>query len=210
MKKNIPEKSIERLSQYRRTLLNFLKNNKVNIYSHELAAAMHITSVQVRRDLMLIGYSGSQSKGYDISDLVSHIAEILDDEKGQNVAVIGVGNMGRAITSYLTGRRPKLNIVALFDIDNEKVNRMISGVYCYHIEKLEEIFKKENIKVAILTVPADASQQMATKLVIAGVKGILNYTPVPLKVSSSVFIAEYDIITSLEKVAYYAKNNNHI
>jgi redox-sensing transcriptional repressor len=205
MKKHIPEKSIERLSQYRRTLLNVLKTGKTNIYSHELAALMHITSVQVRRDLMLIGYSGSQSKGYDISELIVHIANILDDEKGINVAVVGMGNLGRAITGYFVGKRPKLNIVALFDNDPQKVNKMVSGVFCYHIETMYTVIRKENIKVAILTVPAEAAQTMATQLVIAGIKGILNYTPMPLKVSSSVFIEEYDIITSLEKVSYYAK-----
>ncbi len=203
----LPGKTIERLSQYRRILLNCLDIGKTHIYSYELANMLNITAVQVRRDIMLMGYSTSLKKGYDINDLIKVIGSILDTRKGQNVAVIGVGNLGRAITGYFMGKRSKLNIVATFDTDPSKVNRVISGVNCYPIQQLAEMVKDLGIHIAILTVPPDHAASVAESLVIAGIKGILNFTSVSLNVSSHVYLEEYDMITSIEKVAYFVKKN---
>jgi redox-sensing transcriptional repressor len=123
----------------------------------------------------------------------------------QKVAIIGVGNLGRALIGYLKGKRTKLSVVAAFDVNPEKVNRVISGVYCYPIDKLEEIIKKENISIGILTVPPEVAVETTENLVLAGIKGILNYTSVRLNVPENVFLEEYDMITSLEKVTYYVK-----
>jgi redox-sensing transcriptional repressor len=206
----LPGKTIERLSQYRRMLLNCLNIGKTHIYSHELANMLNLTAVQVRRDIMLMGYSTSQKKGYDISELINVIGSILDTRKGQNVAVIGIGNFGRAITGYFMGKRSKLNIVATFDTDITKVNRVISGVNCYPIQQLPELVKSMNITIAILTVPPDHAASVAEALVIAGIKGILNFTSVPLNISSNVHLEDYDMITSIEKVAYFVKKNNSV
>ena len=206
--KKLPEKTIERLSKYRRVLLENLANGKTHIYSHELALFQNLTAVQVRRDLMFIGYSSSQKKGYDIKELVNVIGEVLDTDKGMNVGVVGIGNLGMAVTSYFTGKRSKLNIVAAFDIDPQKISRVISGVKVYSVNDLEEIIKKEKISIIILAVPIDAAAATAERLVIAGIKGILNFTTYPLNVPNSVFHEDYDMITSLEKVAYYVKKQN--
>jgi redox-sensing transcriptional repressor len=107
----LPERTIERLSEYRRSLLQCLEAGKTHIYSHELAELHHNTAVQVRRDIMFIGYTSMQRKGYDVRELIHVIGEILDSEKGLNVAVIGLGNLGRAITTYFVGKRSKLNII---------------------------------------------------------------------------------------------------
>ena len=203
--KNIPEKTIERLSQYRRALLESISEGKPFIFSHQLAAMMHITPVQVRRDLMLIGYSGTLRKGYNVAELVIQIGKIVDSQELQKIAVIGVGNLGRAIISYFNGKRAKLSIVAAFDLDPDKINRIVSGVYCYHLNQLDEIISKENISIAVITVPHDQAVKVADKLVRAGIKGILNYTSMPLNVASHVYVEEYDIITSLEKTAYFGR-----
>ncbi len=202
---DLPGKTVERLSQYRRILFNSLARGKVNVYSHELANIMNLTSVQVRRDLMLIGYSGSQSKGYVIKDLIALISTIIDSDEGQNIAIVGIGNLGRAITSYFTGKRDKLSIVAAFDNDLQKTDRIIAGVPCYHINKLKDIIPENNISIAVLTVAPEAAIEMAKLLVDSGIKGILNYTSVPLTLPSHVFLEEYDIITSLEKLAFLVK-----
>lgn len=203
----LPGKTVERLSQYRRILYDSINQGKLNIYSHELASIMNLTPVQVRRDLMLIGYSGSQSRGYVIKDLVKLIGKIIDSENGQNVAVIGMGNLGRAITSYFAGKREKLSILAVFDNDPQKTDRIISGVPCYHINRLKEVIPAENISIAVLTVAPEATHEVAKMLMDAGIKGILNYTSVPLTVKEGVFLEEYDIITSLEKLAFLVKNH---
>jgi redox-sensing transcriptional repressor len=208
-KKNmdLPGKTIERLSQYRRILYNSTHDGKTNIYSHELAKMMNLTSVQVRRDLMLIGYSGSQSKGYLIKDLINLIASIIDSDKPQKIALVGMGNLGRAITSYFSGKRDRLSIVAAFDNDINKTNRIIAGVPCHHINELKEIIPSLDINIAILTVSAEGTHEAAKLLMDAGIKGILNYTSVPLTVPEHIHLEEYDIITSLEKLAFLVKKD---
>ena len=206
--KHLPHKTVERLSQYRRALLLILTKEKTHVFSHEIAQMLHITPVQVRRDLMLIGYSGNLRKGYDIKELIELIGRIIDTDKGQRVAVIGLGNLGKAIISYFRGKRTKLTIVAAFDVNPEKTDRIYNGVPCHHIDLLPKIIRQENITIGIITVPAEQAAKVAETLVLSGIKGILNFTPKPLNVSPYVYLEEYDMITSLEKVAFFAKKND--
>ncbi|MFN8241453.1 MAG: redox-sensing transcriptional repressor Rex [Bacteroidales bacterium] len=201
----LPGKTVERLSEYRRTLLGCLAENKNYVYSHDLAAMLHITAVQVRRDLMLIGYSSVLRKGYDVKELIQTIGRIIDSDAGINVAIIGIGNLGRAVTAYFRGKRSKLNLVASFDNDPQKVNKVISGVKCYHIQEMEKTIREMNIRIAILAVPADYARKTCEEVVRYGIKGILNFTTVSLNVPSGVYLEEYDMITSIEKVAYFVK-----
>ena len=203
----LPGKTVERLSEYRRTLLECLREKKNFIYSHDLAARLHITAVQVRRDLMLIGYASVQRKGYDVKELIEKIGTIIDSEESLNVAIIGIGNLGRAVAGYFKGKRSKLNLVASFDTDPQKVNKVISGVKCYPHNEMEQVIKDQNIRIAIVTVPPDYAKEIAEELVRLGIKGILNFTTIPLNVPSWVFLEEYDMITSMEKVAYFVKEN---
>lgn len=202
----LPERTVERLSEYRRSMLQCLEEGKTHIYSHELAALHHNTAVQVRRDIMFIGYTSMQRKGYDVRELINVIGEILDSEKGLNVAVIGIGNLGRAFTTYFVGKRSKLNIIATFDVDTNKIDRVISGVKCYPLNRIKEVVESHNISIALMTVPADSAAEVSEQLVEAGIKGILNFTTVPLNVAPDVYLDEYDMITSLEKVAYFVKS----
>lgn len=204
----LPEKTIERLSEYRRTLFNCLSEGKTHIYSHELAGLHNNTAVQVRRDIMLIGYSSVKKKGYDVKELIDEIGKIIDTDSGQNCCVVGIGNLGRAITTYFNGKRSKLNIVATFDVDPSKVGRVISSVKCYGMSEMKKVIEAENISIAIITSPPDSASNVAEQLVIAGIKGILNFTTMPLNISPNVYLEEYDMITSLEKVAYFVKESN--
>lgn len=201
----LPERTVERLSEYRRTLLQCLEDGKTHIFSHELAELHHNTAVQVRRDIMFIGYTSMQRKGYDVRELINVIGEILDSRRGLNVAVIGMGNLGRAITTYFLGKRSKLNIIASFDVDPNKVDRVISGVKCHPLNQIEEVVRTQQISIAIVTVPADSAAEVTELLVESGIRGILNFTTVPLKVPEHVYLDEYDMITSLEKVAYFVE-----
>ena len=201
----LPGKTVERLSEYRRTLLGCLSEGKNYIFSHDLAAMLHITAVQVRRDLMLIGYASILRKGYDIKELIIKIGTVLDSEEAINVAIIGIGNLGRAVTGYFRGKRSKLNLVASFDNDPQKVNKVIAGIKCYHIQDMEQIIREMNIKIAILAVPVDVAKTTCEIVVRYGIKGILNFTTIALNVPSGVYLEEYDMITSIEKVAYFVK-----
>ena len=203
----LPGRTVERLSEYRRTLLECLNEKRNFIFSHELAARLHITAVQVRRDLMLIGYSSVLRKGYDVRELIDKIGIIIDSEVSMNVAIIGIGNLGRAVAGYFKGKRSKLNLVASFDNDLQKVNKVISGVKCYPYSDIEKIITELDIRIAILTVPPEYAREIAEETVRYGIKGILNFTTIPLNVPSGVYLEEYDMITSIEKVAYFVKEN---
>lgn len=203
----LPERTVERLSEYRRSLLQCLEEGKTHIFSHELADLHHNTAVQVRRDIMFIGYTSMQRKGYDVRELVDVIGDILDSERGLNVAVIGVGNLGRAVTTYFVGKRSKLNIIATFDVDTTKMDRVISGVKCYPLSRLKEVVEAQQISIAIMTVPADSAAEVMAQLVEAGIKGVMNFTTIPLNVPPEMYLDEYDMITSLEKVAYFVKSS---
>lgn len=203
--RHIPHKTIERLSQYRRALLICQATGKTHIFSHEIAKIQHITAVQVRRDIMLIGYTGTLRKGYNITELVNLIGKILDTDEVLNIAVIGIGNLGRAITKYFSGKRTKLKISASFDTNPDKIGKKYAGVDCFHINQLEKIIKEKNISIGIITVPSSETIEIKNKLVNSGIKGILNYTPKPVDVPDNVYLEEYDMTTSLEKVAFFVK-----
>lgn len=203
--KNLPHKTVERLSRYRRLLQELEKEGIHYIYSHDIAKMLHITPVQVRRDLMIIGYSGTLKKGYDIRELIDLITKIIDTDEGFKVAVIGLGNLGRAMIGYITGKQTKMSIVAAFDTNPDKVNKMYAGIPCYHIDKLGEIIKSDKISIAIITVPSEETKKVAEKLILSGIKGILNYTSTPINVPPDIYLEEYDMISSLEKVAYFVK-----
>jgi redox-sensing transcriptional repressor len=205
--KKLPGKTVERLSEYRRALLGSLAENRSYIFSHEMAALLHITAVQVRRDLMLIGYGSVMRKGYDIRELIKTIGDIIDAQDGLNVAVIGLGNLGRAVTGYFKGKRTKLNVVATFDVDPQKVDKVISGVKCYHLDDLKRLIDDLDISIAVLTVPPDQARKVASLIVSQGIRGILNFTTVSLNVPENVHLEEFDMITSIEKVAYFVKEN---
>jgi AT-rich DNA-binding protein len=204
----LPEKTIERLSEYRRTLYNCLANGKTHIYSHELANLHSNTAVQVRRDLMLIGFSSLTKKGYDVKELIDLISKILDNKDGQNVAVIGMGNLGKAITAYFNGKRSKLNIKATFDIDPEKIGHPQSGVMCHDIAHFNDIVKREGITIAVVTASPNSAQGLVDLIEKAGIKGVLNFTSTPINFSENIYHEEYDMITSLEKVAYFVKERS--
>ena len=202
----LPDKTVERLSKYRRALLNSLLSGKEHIFSHEIAALLHITPVQVRRDLMLIGYTGTLRKGYDVTNLIEKIGQVLDTLEGQRVAIFGLGNLGRALINYFSGKRTKLTIVAAFDTNPEKTNKEYHGVMCYDFDRVDEILKQENVSIGIITVPGASTRTVAEKILASGIKGILNFSSYSLN-CPEVYLEEYDMITSLEKVAYFAKRD---
>ena len=206
--KNLPHKTIERLSQYRRALLLCHAQGMSHIYSHEIAKIQHITSVQVRRDIMLIGYTGTLRKGYNVKELIDLIGQIIDSDEGINVCVVGIGNLGRAITNYFSGKRTKLSIAAVFDIEPSKLGKKYHGIDCFHINDIPRIIKERRIEIGIMTVPGQDAPAIAEILVKAGIKGLLNYTPKPVNVPDEVYLEEYDMITSLEKVAFFVKTHH--
>ncbi len=202
---SIPEKTIERLSEYRRTLLASHKQGISHIFSHVLAGMHGITAVQVRRDLMLIGFSSDTKKGYDVEELIKYISTILDSQEPMNIAVIGMGHLGQAITKYFNGKRLKLRITAAFDVDPEKVGKIIDEIPCYHMDNFEEIVADKDIAMVVVSSPTKVATQLVVPIINAGIRGVLNFTSTPLNFPQGIVVENYDITTLLEKVAYFVK-----
>jgi redox-sensing transcriptional repressor len=200
-----PHKTIGRLSLYRRLLHGLLQTGKESVHSHELADLADATAAQVRRDLMVVGRAGTPRRGYNVRDLIDGIGAVLDAPMTQGVALVGAGNLGRAILAFFRGRRPKLSIMAAFDVDPAKIGQVIDGVRCYPAEEMERVIGEKNLRVGIVTVPASEAQRVADALVRSGVRGILNFAPVPLRVPDGVFVEQTDMTMSLEKAAYFAR-----
>ena len=208
----IPEKTIERLSEYRRTLLKCHAQGITHIFSHVLAGMHGITAVQVRRDLMLIGFSSDTKKGYDVKVLIDFITNILYSEQPMNMAIIGMGHLGQAVTKYFNRKGLKIRITAAFDIDPNKVGTTIDNIPCYHIDEFEERVDELDISIAIVSLPTSQASSLVLPIINAGIKGVLNFTSAPLNFPQGIVVENYDITTILEKVAYFVKaaeeNNN--
>jgi redox-sensing transcriptional repressor len=203
MNSKLPPRTIERLIKYRRLLDKYKDLEEAHIYSHKLAALLNLTPEQVRRDLMLIGLPGNRRKGYNIKALISQIGNTIDRQEGHRVALVGIGNLGRAVLGFIRKANTKMNIVAAFDIDRNKVNTQVAGVACYDIGAAAQIISREQIRIAILTVPPEAAVNTATLLLESGIRGILNFTSVHLDVPPGIYLKDYDIITSLEEIGFF-------
>ena len=201
----IPEKTIERLSEYRRTLVKCHAQGITHIFSHVLAGMHGITAVQVRRDLMLIGFSSDTKKGYDVKVLIDFINNILSSEQPMNMAIIGMGHLGQAVTKYFNGKGLKLRITAAFDVDPNKVGTTIDNIPCYHIEEFEDRVDELDISIAIVSLPTSQASSVVLPIINAGIRGVLNFTSAPLNFPQGIVVENYDITTLLEKVAYFVK-----
>lgn len=202
---SLPEKTVERLSEYRRTLLRCQKQGITHIFSHVLAGIHGLTAVQVRRDLMLIGFSSDTKKGYDVSVLADFISDILDSEAPMNIGVIGMGHLGQAITKYFNGKGLKLKIVASFDVDENKVDSFIDDIPCFSMTEFAQKVEELDINIVILSCPTGQAEETVLPIVNAGIKGVLNFTSKPLNFPLGIVVENYDITTLLEKVAYFVK-----
>lgn len=204
---NIPEKTVERLSEYRRTLLAYRRQGVTHVFSHVLAGTHGITAVQVRRDLMLVGFSSDTKKGYDVEVLIDFIDKILYSEDKMNVAVIGMGHLGQAITKYFNGKQLNIRITAAFDIDPDKAGHTIEDIPCYHMDEFEDIVTGKGISIVIVSSSSKTATSLVVPIINAGIKGVLNFTSAPLNFPQGIVVENYDITTILEKVAYFVKAN---
>ena len=201
----ISEKVIARLCLYKR-ILNELEDDSVeNIFSHELASRAGVTAAQLRRDIMTVGYAGSPTKGYVIKGLVQSISMFLEGSNSGTTAIVGVGNIGRAILAYIGLDTSSVRVTACFDQDPSKIGSVFYGTRCYDLSELELRSEQYNIKSAILAVPAPAAQAVAEKLVANNIRGIMNFAPIQLKVPDTVYVDNINLAVSLEKVHYFAR-----
>src|SRR5262245_30588992 len=176
----VPKATVGRLSLYLRQLERFLKDGTKVVSSRLLGNALGITDAQVRKDLGYFGPFGRSGVGYQVELLIQTIRRILGTDRGWPVALVGIGNLGRALVGYRGFRRQGFQIQAIFDTDPAKFGQAIEGIRVDSVDRLAERIAQQKISMAIIAVPAEAAQVVADRLVAAGVQGILNFAPVPL------------------------------
>ncbi len=203
---SISVRSVRRLSLYRRFLQESQAAGKRHLFSHDIAATTGASPAQVRRDLMEVSGHGSPRQGYNVAELIDALSRFLDAGTPQPVILVGLGNLGRAVLAYFAGRHPKLRITLTFDIDPAKTGRLLNGCPCHCADKIPELCPAHGITMAILTVPAAEAQPVADRLVSAGIRGIINFAPVTLRVPPGVFVDTMDFACSLETVAFFLRD----
>lgn len=199
-----PEPAVERLSRYRRVLECAAAQGVGRLYSHELAQLAGVSAAQVRRDLMEVSVVGSPRHGYAVDELVTAIKWLLLGGDCSQAVLVGLGRLGRAMLAYFASRQAAIRIVAGFDVDPSRVDRVIEGCHAYPMQQLEEQVRKCDVKVAVLTTPALVAQAVCDRLVAAGVSGIANFAPVTLDVPQGVYVQNVDLTMWFEKVTYFA------
>lgn len=197
----IPDETVRRLPVYLRGLL-FLSDQKQNISSRNLADFISVNDSQIRKDFSYFGAFGTPGVGYDIRKLIRQIKKMLNLSVSHKAALVGAGNLGSAILAYPGFRMYGFDIAAAFDNDPKKIGREINNVRIEDISSLRTL-KRRKISLAIIAVPRDAAQQTADALVKAGVKGILNFSPLRITAPKKVKVITIDIAMELARLPYY-------
>jgi redox-sensing transcriptional repressor len=200
--RKIPDETIRRLPVYLRALHILGRQGKTGTSSRDLAAMVAVNSWQVRKDFSYFGAFGKPGSGYEIDNLREKITKILRLDTGHRVALAGVGNLGSALLAYTGFETYGFNIVAAYDCDPKRVGKKIHNITVKNIVNLKNL-KKDSIDLAIIAVPASAAQHIADKLVQAGVKGILNFSPRHVQVPKHIKVITIDIAMDLARLPYY-------
>ncbi|MFY1068836.1 redox-sensing transcriptional repressor Rex [Enterococcus sp. AD013-P3] len=204
--KNVPKATAKRLPLYLR-YLNMLQDSGVTrIKSKEFSEITQVPSATIRRDFSHLGELGRSGYGYDVSYLIEVFNRILDTNEEKRIALVGYGNLGKALANNNFRRNSNLNIVAIFDNNPELVGTEVDGHYVYPIEALQEKVAQECITVAISTVPSQFSQSAIDQIVAAGITAILNFAPDRVDVPQNVHVQYIDLTTELQTLIFFDQN----
>ena len=193
----------KRLLRYRMGLIRLKKMGLEKVFSYTLGKETGVTAELVRKDFSAFGIKGHRRGGYDVDHLLTSLERIFGKDREQNVIVVGMGNMGRAISRYKGFRDHNMNIVAGFDIDPAKLNKKFH-IPVYPMENLAEVIEAFSVSVAVLTVPEMAAQEATDNLVAQGIQGILNLAPVLLKTPDHVLVNNVNLMVELERLMYHS------
>lgn len=193
---------ILRLSRYKNELYRFKDLGFIKIFSEYLAEAVSVTSAQVRKDFSLFGISGNKRGGYNIDALIEKLNSILGKNQLQRVVLVGAGSLGSALLKYKSFEKQGIKIEAAFDIDPAKCSQKV-GIPVLPIAELDAYVKKADIKIAILCVPEIAAQSTFDLMIKAGIKGVLNFSPIQLKTPGECIVSNVNLEEELENLIYF-------
>lgn len=203
MRERIPEGVIERLPAYLNVLIQMRADGEYTVSSARLGELTSVNPAQIRRDLTYFGSFGKRGVGYDIQTLVERIQHILGSDHTHRLALVGAGNLGSAIARYNGLRQHGFLVTSVFDNDPRRVGSRIGDIVVQSLDDMERSLRKQGIRIAVIAVPPEAAQDVADRLAAAGVRVILNYTPVIVRVPEGVTLHNTDPVQELLHTLYY-------
>jgi redox-sensing transcriptional repressor len=209
-KDRIPEGVIERLPSYLSVLIQLRQDGCYTVSSARLGELTDINPAQIRRDLTHFGSFGKRGVGYEIVTLIDKIQHILGSDHTHRLVLVGAGHLGSAIASYNGLRARGFVVAAIFDKDPEKVGQRIADIIVQDVDELERVVRDQSIRIGVIAVPPEAAQDVADRLSAAGIRVILNYTSVVVKVPDSVRLHNTDPVRELLHTLYYLSRTENV
>jgi redox-sensing transcriptional repressor len=205
----VPKAVVSRLSLYLRELQHLVRDGHQRTSSSQLGRLLGFSDAQVRKDLAYFGHFGHPGIGYRCDDLIKAIRKILGTDRDWPVAMIGTGNLGRALLGYKGFSHQGFRIVAAFDVDPRRIDTTIEGVPVFHLDRLTDVVAQHRIKLGMIAVPAPAAQSVADRLVAAGIEGIVNFAPVTISLPDNVRHIGVDLAIELEQLSFSVVNRTN-
>jgi redox-sensing transcriptional repressor len=202
-RRSIPEATVTRLPLYLRSLVEVAEAKTTTISSERLAELAGVNAAKVRKDLSYLGSYGTRGVGYDVEYLLYQISRELGLTQDWPVCIVGLGNLGHALANYRGFMARGFRVVALVDADASKVGERVGGLKVRSVEELRDIVAENGVAIGIIATPAIAAQEVADKLVEAGVRSILNFAPVVLSVPDTVSVRKVDLSIELQILSFY-------
>lgn len=199
---HVSDATVKRLSKYYRTLQNALSAEKTTVSSEEIGKLNGLTAAQVRKDLSFFGAFGRRGLGYSVVDLHRAISKILGLHRTWNVCLVGVGNIGTALVHFKQFAEQGFMIRVVFDSDPQKVGQLVGDMKIHDFANSKKVIEEENIKIAVVAVPAQAAQKVVDQLVDSGIRAILNFAPISIFVPKGVAVRNENMAIEIEALSY--------
>jgi len=198
----VPNPAVKRLSLYLRQLETFKRKDRRTISSKQLGESLNLTDAQVRKDLAYFGQFGHPGIGYRVEDLIAQVKKILGTDKVWNVLLVGAGNLGRALMAYKGFNAKGFRLAHVFDASPQLVGKKMGPFTVLPMADLEPTIQKQQIRLAMIAVPADVAQGVVDQLVAAGIRGILNFAPTSVNVPPHIALNAVDLSVQLEQLSF--------
>jgi redox-sensing transcriptional repressor len=200
----IPDATIERIALYARPLESLLEKGIRVISSDKFAEMCKLNSAQVRKDLSYFGEFGVRGVGYNVRDLLMEIKKILVSDREWKLGIVGIGNMGMALVQHENFFKRGYRFVAAFDSDPQKIGKSLSrGLIIQPVTKIKQLTQELGIELGVITTPSSQAQSVADMLVSAGIKAILNFSPIQVRMPKGYLVQNVDFTVNLDNLAYH-------
>ncbi len=199
----IPDATIARLPVYHRCLLELQAEGRPTVSSEQLADLAGVNAAKVRKDLSYFGTYGTRGVGYEVEQLLVEIRSELGLDHDWPCVIVGAGNLGSALAKFAGFPDRGFTVVAVVDIDEEKVGQKIGDVVVHHQDRLGDLVREHGVVIGIITTPPGAAQHAAERLIESGVRSILNFAPTVLDVPSDVLVRDVDVAVELQILAFH-------